>query len=63
MKNLTTVLQQKQRVVDQLVDGRLGNHTNDAAHGITSCSQNQKIRSGGEGHIFKPSGHQAVSGR
>jgi len=26
------VLQQQQRVIDQLVDGRLGNHTNDAAH-------------------------------
>ena len=30
---LTAVLQEQQRVINQLIDGRLGNHTNDAAHG------------------------------
>jgi hypothetical protein len=30
---LAAVLQQQQRVVDQLVDGRLGDDADDAAHG------------------------------
>ena len=30
---LAAVLQQQQRVIDQLVDGRFGDQTNDAAHG------------------------------
>jgi hypothetical protein len=41
---LTAVLQQQQRVIDQLVDGRLGNHTNDAAHG-SPLPKKQKLKS------------------
>jgi hypothetical protein len=32
------VLQEQQRVIDQLVDRRLGNHTDDATHGTAPDS-------------------------
>ena len=40
---LTTVLQQQQRVIDQLVDWRLGNHSDDAAHGSPLQNKSQKL--------------------
>ena len=35
---LAAMLQQQQRVVDELVDGRIGDHADDAAHGEVSLA-------------------------
>ncbi|OIQ67729.1 hypothetical protein GALL_506890 [mine drainage metagenome] len=55
---LPAMLQQEQRVVEQLVDGLLGNHTDDAAHGRTLSSDREGAHDSAQGQMIHQSCRQ-----